>query len=335
MSTTPPGLGKKSYLQFGLETTWGTAVAATHKYELISDTFTPEQEEIQDPSLFNGRSPRATYQGRRLGRGSVKIRCNYEGWLPLIKLIQPSYTATVIETGVRDHIFKEGLPLTLPSATMQIIKGDIPTTKCFQLPGAKVATAVIEGAAKGMVTVELTMFAKDMISNVTPTPSLSFPGLFPVKYDQCGSVAGGTVDDGTADAAGLVRVRRFKYSHNNGLADDRDFMGSLNPDEFLDEDWLESLLELEQEFITRTQFDAIAAFTTGTPQLIFKHPTTIGVSSVREFEIRQSNATPKSISVPIPGPGKLISTFVWKGNYDPTDAGAAVIRVRSTEAALP
>src|SRR5689334_20580233 len=118
MSATPPGQGRKSYLQWGIETTWGTAVAATNKLEIISESVTAEQDEIPDPSLYNGRSPRATYQGRRFGRGDIVVRGNYEGILPLFKLAMPGYSNTLVETGVRDHFFKEGAVGSLGSATL-------------------------------------------------------------------------------------------------------------------------------------------------------------------------------------------------------------------------
>lgn len=329
-----PGLGHKSYLQIGpKESTYGTYIAPTSKLELISWDVEPDIGIIQDPSLYSQQSRRAIYQGAYLARGTFKVRLNYEGLLELFRGLFGTYpTPTVVETGVRDHFFKEGA--TLNSYSPEVIIGDVPTNKCFRLLGTKLISARIAGRAgqgvDAMLTAEFTVLAKDYISNQTPTGSLNFPALFPVLYHQ-----GITMDDGTADAAASVRIRSFEVSLDQPHTDDRFYLGSVTIDEPVRQDFLTARWRFEQEFTTLTQWDAARAFTVGSPQLVFQHPTTIGVSSKREFELRSNKAQLVEMSAPVSDYGIVLSTATWEAFFDVTDSSALLARFRNTEAALP
>jgi len=133
----PPGLGHKSYLQIGpKESTYGTYIAPTAKLELMSWDVNPNVGVIQDPSLYSQQSRRALYQGLYTVGGTFKVRLNYEGLLEIFRGIFGNYPApTTVETGVRDHFFKEGA--TLNSYSPEVIIGDVTTNKCFRMLGSK------------------------------------------------------------------------------------------------------------------------------------------------------------------------------------------------------
>src|SRR6185503_18621702 len=106
-----PGLGHKSYLQIGpKETTYGTYIAPTSKLELISWDVEPNVSVIQDPSLYSVR-------------GTFVVRLNFEGLLELFRGLFGTYSNSLVETGVRDHTFKEGA--TLNSYSPEVIIGDV------------------------------------------------------------------------------------------------------------------------------------------------------------------------------------------------------------------
>jgi hypothetical protein len=331
----PPGLGHKSYLQIGpKETTYGTYIAPTAKLELMSWDVNPDVGVIQDPSLYSQQSRRALYQGLYTVAGTFKVRLNYEGLLELFRGVFGTYPApTVVETGVRDHFFKEGA--TLNSYSPEVIIGDVTTGKCFRMLGSKFHGLRVAGRAgngvDGMLTAEFTVTAKDFVSNQTPVGALSFPPVFPVLFHQAI-----TVDDGTADAAASVRVRSFEVTlEQPHTADERAYLGSLTIDEPLRQDFITARWRLEQEFTTLTQWDAARAFTLGSPQFVFQNPTTIGVSSKREFELRSNKANLVEFSAPVSDYGVLVSTATWEAYFDATDASALLARFRNTEVALP
>jgi hypothetical protein len=326
------GLGHKSYVQFGpKETTYGTFVTPTKKLEVVSWSVAPQVGVIQDPSLYNAQSRRGLYQGGLLYKGTFVVRLNYEGLEELFRGVFGTYSNTVVSGAIRDHFFKEGA--TLNSYSFEVIVGDIPTGKCFRLLGSKLTGLTVRGTSgvgtDAMLQAEFTVVAKDMTSNNNPTAALSFPSVFPVLYHQAT-----TVDDGTADTGANLRVRAFEVSLESPHAEDRFYLGSVNIDEPLRSDFLTARFRLTQEFKTQTQFDAARAFTVGSPQLTFRHPTDLGGGFFREFELRANQANLVEFSNPIEGYGVLISTATWEAFYDVTDASALVARFRNNQAAL-
>jgi len=328
-----PGLGHKSYLQIGpKETTYGTYIAPTSKLELISWDVEPNVSVIQDPSLYSAQSRRGLFQGPYSVRGTFVVRLNFEGLLELFRGLFGTYSNSLVETGVRDHTFKEGA--TLNSYSPEVIIGDVTAGKSFRVLGMKLISMRVSGRAgtgdDAMLQVEFTVLAKDYVSNQTPTGALSFPAVFPVLYHQ-----GITMDDGTADAAGSVRIRSFEVTLEQPHTEDRFYLGSLTMDEPLRQDFLTARWRFEQEFTTLTQWDAARAFTNGSPQLIFQNPTTIGSTSKREFELRSNKSQLVEMSAPVAGYGVILSTAVWEAYNDTGDATALLARFRNTEAALP
>lgn len=172
-----PGLGHKSYVQFGgREATYGTFVAPTQKLEIINWNITPTVGVINDTSLYGQPSKRALYQGGLLYRGTFLCRLNYEGFEELFRNAWGTYSNTIVTGTTRDHFFREGPTLTPMSIEVNL--GDVPTAgKVFRLLGAKLTAMTIRGTAgsgnDGMLTVEFTVLAKDYVSDQTPTAAVT------------------------------------------------------------------------------------------------------------------------------------------------------------------
>jgi hypothetical protein len=335
------GLGHLSYIQTGpKETTYGTPVAPTKKIEIEKWDFEPQIGEIPDSSLYGGQSRRAIHQGLIFYQGSFITRANYEGHLEFFRAALGTYSNSLVETGVRDHVFlSDGAgSAKLNSYSPEVVAGDIPVGKCFRALGLKHAGLTIRVTAgqgdDAMVKFEWPTIGRDYESDLTPTGSLVFPSVLPVRYHDTKN-AGGVVDDGTGDTAANVRIRSAEIvlaAPHTG--EERAYLGSQLIDEPLRSDFLDVTWKLTQEFKTKTQFEAAKAFTTGSPRLVFQDPTTIGVSSKREFEVRSGSAKLVGWSAPVEGYGIIISTATWRAFYDPTDLCALYCRFRNTESAL-
>src|SRR3990172_809097 len=138
--------GRKSYIQFGLEATWGTGVAATNRLEVISMDLAPDQGTILDPSLNNSVGRRGVFQGGRVIRGTILVRCNYQGMLKLMKaLFGVTWTPTLVEAATSwDHIIHDQLAqLGVHSLTIELIEGDIDVGKCQRLTGAVITALTL------------------------------------------------------------------------------------------------------------------------------------------------------------------------------------------------
>lgn len=265
-----PGLGHKSYVQFGKETTYGTAVPATIRLEIVSWNVPQVISTIQDTSLFSAQSRRANYQGGSLWKGSFTVRMNYEGLEELFRAVHNNYVANPVDgITLRDHVFKE--QATLPSYTFEVVAGDIPTGKCFLYTGVKISDVTVRGSAgtgnDAMLMCDFTIIAKDCVSNQTPTAGLTANAPFPVMFNNAV-----VTDDGTTDTADNIRLRSFTLTLAQPHTEDRFYLGSLNIDEPVRSDFLTATMQFSQEFVNRTQYDAARSFTSGSPRLVFRNP---------------------------------------------------------------
>ncbi len=157
--------------------------------------------------------------------------------------------------------------------------------------------------------------------------SLDYPSVLPVLFHQAS-----TVDDGITTSGS--RVRALEVTLEQPHVEDRFYLGSLNPDEALRNDFLVATLKVTQEFATKAQFDAARAFTQGSPQFKFVHTSALTGGFFREFELRANSANITDFSAPVEGYGILISTVTWRAFQDPTDLSAVVARIRNGQTAL-
>jgi hypothetical protein len=74
-------------------------------------------------------------------------------------------------------------------------------------------------------------------------------------------------------------VRSFEVTLSQPHTEDRFYMGALNMDEPMRSDFLAARWRLTQEYTTKTQMDAVINFTTGSPRILFRHPTALKTTS--------------------------------------------------------
>ena len=333
-----PGLGLKSYMQIGpKEATYGTFQTPTKKLEVVSFNVAPNIGVIRDSSLSNSPSRRGLYQGGYNFKGTFVVRANYEGLLELFRGVAGGYSHAVADTTAHDHLFKEAAALN--SYSIEVAMGDVPTNnpgKVFRLLGAKFSGLTVRGTAgtgnDAMLMCEFTVVAKDMTSVNTPTGALAFPAILPILYHQAT-----IVDSGVSDLTGDARVRSFEFALENPLAEDRFYLGSVNADEPLRQDFLKATFKFTQEFTTAGQFEAARAFAVASPVLLFKHPDVIGATTkTREFELHANQANIVEFSDPVDAYGVLVSTCTLEAFLDPIgDASSYAMRFTNTETALP
>jgi hypothetical protein len=190
------GQGKDSYWQLAEEVTPGTFVPAVAKSEMIQESIGIDIDEIPDPSLYAARSPRGVYQGARRAKGNLELRMNYEGgWIKLIKAALGSSSSALVasETVVRDHTIKEGT--TLPSLSLEISKGDIPTGKILRGSGFKVPRLTLRGGVgtDAMARAEAEFLGIDFDPNTGATPAGYTPTTTITVSNGGGSSASPTV----------------------------------------------------------------------------------------------------------------------------------------------
>lgn len=320
--------GHKAFMEFGTrESAYGVWTAPDTRHELISWNMSPNIGVIRDPSLNNAPSRRGVYQGGLSYTGAFTIRLNYEGSDELFDWAMGAYTGAAEDTSAVKHTFQEASLLS--SRSFEIQPGDpLGDADVWRVTGAKCIGFTARGTAgqgnDAMVTVEFRFIAQNVTTAQTSTGS-SFPDIYPVLFHQAKVAlgAGSGFDDGTADVAADVRVRSFEVNYEQPLSEDRYYMGSVNIDEPLRNDFLTPTWRITQEFKTLTQWDAAVAFTAGSPTVTFQHPTIIGATTtVRSMSFKSGTAYLTDMSPPVDGYGVLLSTATWEAVKDATIGSA-------------
>ena len=327
------GQGYKSYIQFGLETTWGTGVAATERLEVISMDVAPDMGLILDPSLNNSVGRRGLFQGGIIYRGNIVVRANYDG-RAVLRLLKAMFgvagTTTLVETAISwDNVFHDAMSqLTIQSLTIEMIEGDIDTGKCQRLLGAipiSWTTRVTAGQGQdAMVQWEFEFLAKDKETNQTPTASLTAPAVLPVLFHH-----GQTMDDGVTTSG--LKIRTFELRYEAPHNADRFYLGSKNPDEPVRDDFLKASYRFTQAFQTRTTLDALKAFTNASPQIMFRGGA-LG-ANFYEFEVKSDKAQVARVSHPVAGYGIIMMDHTVEAYHDGTN-GTLYTRLRNGQSAI-
>ncbi len=327
----PIGEGRKSYVQFGLESVWGTAVAATNRLEIISMDVAPDQGVIPDPSLNNSVGRRGLFQGGRLIRGTFTFRMNFQGMLKLFKaLFGVTWTPTLVESAISwDHIIHDQLTqLAVSSLTIEMIEGDIDVGKCQRLAGALFESFTVRTVAgqgvDAMLQGEFAVLAKDIETNITPTAALSAPTVLPIKFDHAL-----TIDDGVTTSG--LNVRSFEVRYETPRDTERFYLGSLNPAEFIRSDFVKATYKFSQDFQTRTALDNLKAFTNASPQLVFRGGA-LG-ANFYEFELKSDKAVVARAARPVQGYGRIFLETEIQSYHDTTN-GSLYMRFRNGESAI-
>lgn len=312
------GLGNKSYLQMGVETTYGTAVAAAAKVEIISANIDPVVGTIPDPSLYSGQSRRGFYQGGLFYQGKILIRSNYGGGATgcLGRLIKAAM-GTVATTGAGPfvHTYKEAAQP--PSLTLELGEGDIPAGTVKRAIGCIVTGMTVRATAgqgeDAMVQFEFPIVAKTVTLGFTPTAALAFPTISPMLFHQSGVIT----DDGSGDTQANQRVRSFEMTLTNNYALDRFYFGSLTPDQPIRNDFLSARWAFTSEFQGTPAIARAIAFTTTAPKVKF-------TSGADIFELRSNSAKIVEYGNPVEGYGAVLMKITHEAFQDATDLSALV-----------
>jgi len=222
-----PAQGRLAFVQMEKETTFGTYIAPTKKFEIISFSAKGIRPLIKDTSLYNGRSPRGYFAGGFRVEGKITVRLNFEGMLKMMEGWAWGLSTAVVggETQVWDHTIKEGLSSVIPSYTMEVCEGDpYGNGKVARVLGTVFESCIVrwQAAQSGDVflTAELGFAAKDIDTNfgngytpaatftMTCTASTSTPILTTAASFQTAGVAPNMLLSGTMLAAG-ARVGRI------------------------------------------------------------------------------------------------------------------------------
>jgi hypothetical protein len=165
------------------------------------------------------------------------------------------------------------------SYTMELIEGNIPSTKCQRILGGKIGSITISGEAAGIVKYKIDVIGKQKVVNQTPTGALTAatPSYVLTSHSTATSV------DGSGDAAADQIIKSFEFTMDNSLDASREDAGSSQILEPLRNGLTVARLKLRREFHTISALSAYIAATNQAPLLNF-------TSGSLQFQIEMNTA---------------------------------------------
>lgn len=258
-----PATGYKNFLQFAREATYGTDTAATHRIPILRFGFMPSaglvDDMTQDGSI-NESAPILTVEGVT---GFIETYLDFENQLLLLD--GAFGTATYGSNGGVDagagpytHTYNDAKTL-FNSYVFELGEGDVPTTKCAQVLGAKITKQTISLRPDSPATIRWDYVCKVKTYNVTPT-SLTAGTRYPATWRHVTAMS-----NGSADAAGDQKITSFDYTVENPLLAQWTGASGQYIDEPVINGQRRTTVSITQRRMTKTLEEAYLARTALTP----------------------------------------------------------------------
>lgn len=314
----PPGLGYKSSILLGKETTYGVAATAADAHlELLGFSLNKNPSVIEDPSMTATQlSRRFIGQGGSFVSGSFSVRLNYEEHEHLWRLL----LGTITKTGASppyNYEMLESSDATLRSATLDVSWGNVPTGKVNRFIGVFLTGFRLSGTAGGgdsaMLRVECDFVAKSLTPNTTPMTTTGFAEPHGILYHQM-QVGAAEFKDGSGGTPTDIMLKSFNLSVTVPHDTERFYFSSVNADFPVRNGPLDATIELEEEWNGTTLIDAISAGSVTALRFLFDD------GGGRTLDINAGAPTTSLYSSDITGFGSIIQRAGYRLAYASGDS---------------
>lgn len=239
--------GLAAQLGVKAETTWGTFVAPTRFYPLLSESLTEEIDRLESEGIIAGRRILASEQwaaGNVDVGGDIKTELYQQGMGALLKACFGAVSTS--GSGPYTHTLTPG-DLTDDHLSIQVGKPDVAgTVQPFSFYGMKVTDWELSIDAGGLVMLTTSVVGKQLAtSDSLATASFGAGSATPFTFKHASaSIAGGAAN-----------VKKLTIKGSNGLDTDRRFIGSEYRAEPLEADLREYSGSVDLEFESLTQYN--------------------------------------------------------------------------------
>lgn len=239
--------GMAAQLGVKAETTWGTFVAPTRFYPLISESLTEEIDRLESEGIIAGQRVLRSEQwaaGNVDVGGDIQTELYQQGMGALLKACFGAVSTS--GAGPYTHTFTPG-DLTDDHLSVQVGKPDVAgTVQPFSFYGMKVTDWELSIEAGGLVTLTTSLIGKQLAtSDSLATASFGTGAATPFTFKH----ATASIDGGAAN------VKKLTIKGSNGLDGDRRFIGSEYRAEPLEADLREYSGTVDLEFESLTQYN--------------------------------------------------------------------------------
>lgn len=321
------GLGMRSFIGFGDESTWGTPVTRTNYIELISESISKQVDRIISNSILR-RGVLNTHVGAgaiSVG-GDISFDATYGGWLKIAKhafgtVVTSSPDVTNAPTA-RQHVFSiadtplAGLTFEVFRDTSQFVTEP---NKSFIYSGCKVSSMEMSCGVDEILRVNASLIGKDEARGSKSTDSYTTSHV--AVYHQ------GVVKFNTTD----IEVDTFNVRIDNGFGG-RPKLGSQYSREPVPEQKLAVTGSFEMEFAEWAQIDDFYNTTSREFKVTFLGDLIAG-SIYNMIEITCPVSILDNVRVVLEQPGRIKIAADFRA-YRTTSANEITMTVRNTETSI-
>lgn len=239
--------GLAAQLGVKAETTWGTFVAPTRFYPLISESLTEDIDRLESEGIIAGarvlRSEQWAAGNVDVG-GDIQTELYQQGMGALLKACFGAVATT--GAGPYTHTFTPG-DLTDDHLSVQVGKPDVAgTVQPFSFYGMKVTDWELSMDAGGLVTLSTSLIGKQLAtSDSLATASYGTGSATPFTFKHASATIAGSA----------ANVKKLTITGSNGLDGDRRFIGSEYRAEPLEAELREYGGTVDLEFENLTQYN--------------------------------------------------------------------------------
>lgn len=162
-----PAFGAKSTVLIDFEQTWGVAkgVAAGKQIGVVSNTITPSQELIDNPTLRGDYNSVDPFNGRKAAAGDLVIVPTIHA----LPIFTKWLTGTLVESGTTpDYVLTSTLGTTTPGSCVIETSYDIASTMRYsRVTGARLSRVSIPFQVDGPLQMTLGVMGKDVTTETT------------------------------------------------------------------------------------------------------------------------------------------------------------------------
>lgn len=299
--------GLAAQLGVKAETTWGTFVAPTRFYPLISESLTEEIDRLESEGIVTGLRVLNTAQwaaGNVDVGGDIETELYQQGMGALLKACFGAVSTS--GAGPYTHTFTPG-DLTDDHLSVQVGKPDVAgTVQPFSFSGMKVTDWELSMEAGGLVTLSSSLVGKQLATSESlATASFGTGAATPFTFKHASATIAG----------GAASVKKLTISGSNGLDTDRRFIGSEYRAEPLEAELREYSGTVDLEFESLTQMNRFRNATE--VALVSTISAGASASLTTTMNVRFDGATPE-----VDGRGIVQLSAPYKCIGSTTDASA-------------
>lgn len=256
------GQGLRAVLGVGVESTWGTTVPVTKRFEFVNENLQRQQSIIQSQGI-SGRAVTMRRGARRRietvqAAGDITLECGKQGmgvWLNHMlggtsAITQQGATAAWLQEHAFGSLLEKGL--TVQKA---IRDGAGTVLESFTYSGCKIPSWSLSVAVGQIPQLTVSLDCRDIVSGTSTTTLLGLP-------EQPGGVYAFLDAFLEVDSTAVARVLSAELAGNNSLKTDSIHLGSTGrKSEQEVNDWREVTGTLTAEFLESTIHDLYEADT--------------------------------------------------------------------------